>query len=88
MQLTLHVCTRIYANGDCVREIRNDANVERWYEHNSTFRFGQALVVDGLTRWHGYLSDEEILQAKLQNPWAFRALDPHTETKETAPIGY
>ncbi len=78
----LHVCTRFSRNGSAERELRLTDHVERWYEHNSVFRFGQTLVVDGVVRWDGYLNPDEI-QAYMANPknaGAFRPVDPVLET--------
>ncbi len=84
----LHVCTRICSNGDARRELRLTDNVERWYDYNSTMRFGQALIVDGVIRYKGYLTEDQLIkyQADAKNAWAFKPVDPMRETKETGPI--
>jgi hypothetical protein len=88
MTSNLHVCTRIYKSGDCVRELRSTENVLKWLDHNATYRFGLALVIDGLTKRLGYLTDNELDEAKRKDPDAFRPVDLVYETRETPPISY
>ena len=54
----MHCCIRVYNNGDRVVEWRETGQVEQWLEHNSVFRFGQALFVDAELKRTGYLSQE------------------------------
>lgn len=54
----MHCCIRVYNNGDRVVEWRSATDLPGWLEYNGTFRFGQALFVDGECRRRGYLETE------------------------------
>lgn len=54
-------CRRVYRNGDSVLEPRAEGEeAEGWLEYNSTFRFGSALLVDGVVKHRGYYREAEV----------------------------
>ena len=64
--MSLHCCVRVCSNGDRVVEWRSAQDLSGWLQHNSTWRFGQALFVDGETRAQGYLTLERCRELSLE----------------------
>ena len=57
----MFTCTRVYPNGDKVtlKHYSEEAK-NQWVEYNSTWRFGCALFVNGVSVYSGYLNPESI----------------------------
>ena len=58
-------CARVYLNGDIKRSYWEDG-IEDWVEYNSTFRFGNALFVNGECVRNGYLSEDRCKELEIQ----------------------
>lgn len=62
-------------------------SVEHWYKYNSTYRFGQALFIDGICVYKGIghtpLALERYAAAELVHVNAFR----ESERRESQPVG-
>lgn len=54
----MHSCIRVYANNDRVVEWRDPTELKEWLDYNTTYRFGNALFVDGEIKQTGYLGQE------------------------------
>jgi len=58
--MTPHRCRRVYRNGDTVLDLRSAEDVPRWLEANKEFRWGCALLIDGILKARGYYREDEI----------------------------
>ena len=55
-------CVRIYANGDKVKKTFSTIQEKNdWVEYNQLYRFGNALFVNGVCVYIGYLDKERVL---------------------------
>lgn len=61
-QPRMHVCIRIYANGDRKREDRTPEDMPAWVAYNAAYRPGNALFVDGVCKGTGYFTAEQCAQ--------------------------
>jgi hypothetical protein len=68
--MNTYTCTRVYNNGDRVTVIRIGEAALEWLEYNKTWRFGNALFVNGICEYPGYLDKERIkaIEQELQQP--------------------
>lgn len=46
--MPVHLCVRVYANGDAKETARDAEGLASWLEHNRLARPGNALFVDGV----------------------------------------
>lgn len=74
---------RVYPNGDYRRIELKDDEVAGWLAYNKTYRFGNALFLDGACQAEGYLPPERItdLEAKIKSGEFFKC-----QTSTTSPI--
>lgn len=78
--MTLQVGVRVYANGEIKFTKRTPEGIHGWLEYNRSYRFGNALFVDGKLASPedvGYLSPERIAQVE-------RYLEANAQTLEKA----
>lgn len=60
--MKLHHTRGVYDNGDFKDNFVRPADLESHIEYNKTFRWGRALLVDGVIVYNGYLSDERLAE--------------------------
>ena len=56
----IHHTRGVYANGEYKDNAVSAEDLESHIEYNKTFRFGRALLVDGVVVYNGYLTDEQL----------------------------
>lgn len=56
----MSLSVRIYNNGDYVVNNVRPEHLKDHIEYNTTFRFGCALVIDGVIKNKGYLDEKRI----------------------------
>ncbi|GJD90941.1 hypothetical protein BHAOGJBA_4485 [Methylobacterium hispanicum] len=67
--MSIHVCVRVYANGEAKETVRDAEGLASWLDYNRGARPGNALFVDGVCEEgdEGYLNRAalEIVAAEL-----------------------
>lgn len=65
-----HSCILVYPDGVHVPEPRYTWQISVWIKSNITFHPSAAIFVDGMCRYHGHLTDEQIASAlqKINSP--------------------
>lgn len=58
--MKIHHTRGVYANGEYKDNGVRAEDLDAHIEYNKVFRFGRALLVDGVVVHNGYLTDEQL----------------------------
>lgn len=59
--MKIHHTRGVYNNGEFKDNGVSAEHLAEHIEYNKTFRFGRALLVDGVVVYNGYLSNEQLI---------------------------
>lgn len=80
LQMSVHLCVRVYASGEAKESIRDAEGLESWLSYNRQARPGNALFIDGscATTDLGYLSrvHADGIETILRGEMATRTVGP------------